>query len=437
VKENKEKAMEFFCDIERFPMLCQSCGMCENVCPVEAIKLSQNFATQFVPEYDEKKCIGCMKCVKACPVRKNMSEHKSVMGPYIKVYLGKSMKESDVENGSSGGVITALLTYGLETKVFDEVLTVSNTGSVVTAKPVYTVNPGQESGSKYVSEPLCTIYDSKKKNLAITALPCQAKAIRKQNDDNFIFGLFCSKLSLEDLINYVVLKNKKNPEDITEITYRRGNWPGKFRVKFADGSQICEKLNRSVFNSAYNSYNFSCSGCLLCDDYFAEQADISFGDPWGRTQYQDGYPGETVIIVRTDRGMELVDNAVKDGILSVEELDVEKVIKGHIKEIYNKKTALIQRIRYMDSRTDAMKEYNKDVLIPAKNFGLLNTYAIGNNWKRRKSIKRYKKIFKSSIRYMFFKRFAHAFLLSKRLKMSKNYETYLECAKNERTQSGR
>lgn len=435
VSVNKEKAISFFQELDKYPMLCQSCGMCQSVCPTEAIAVSQNFATQFVPKYDAEKCIGCLKCVNACPVRKNVREKQTVIGDYYKLYIGKSNKKENVEMGSSGGVVTALLQHGLDTGVFDEVLTVSNKESVVVAQPVYTKEPEKESGSKYVSAPLCSIYDKSKKNLAATALPCQAKAIRKQSRDTFIFGLFCSKLSLEDLVNYVVAQENKKGKEIEEVTYRRGIWPGKFNVNFKDGDRISQNLNRSNFTAAYNSYDFSCSGCLLCDDYFAEEADISFGDPWGKPQYQENYLGETVIIARSKRAMDLVESAVSAGVISVEEMELEKIIKGHLKEIYNKKTALIQRIDYMNSKSDVMKGFDKSILIKAKNFSLLNKYAIGNNWKRRESEKKYKKIFKTPIRALFVKRFGHAFLLSKALKSSGNYDVYLKIARSERKES--
>lgn len=432
---NKENVAGFFSDIEKFPMLCQSCGMCEGICPTKAITISHNFATQFVPNYDASKCIGCMKCINACPVRTNVREKQTVIGNYYKIFIGKSTKKENIEKGSSGGIVTALAQYGLDCGIFSEILTVSNKDSVVVAKPVYTTTPEEESGSKYVSAPLCTIYDKNKKNLAATALPCQAKAIRKQSKDTFIFGLFCSKLSLEDLVNYVIKKEGKTDSEITEITYRRGNWPGKFNVKFSDGTQISQNLNRSNFNSAYNSYNFSCSGCLLCDDYFAEEADISVGDPWGRPQYCDDYLGETVIVIRSKRGLELVENAVKSGVITVKEMDLEQVIKGHLKEIYNKKTAIAQRMAYMDSKTDAMKSYDRNILIKAKNFSLLNKYAIENNWKRRTSAEKYKKVFKTPIRLMFVKRFSHAFLLTRLLKSGNNCKLYLDIAKAEKQES--
>ena len=429
---NKSVVEKFFAEIEKHTMLCQACGMCEGVCPVDAVVMKQNFASQFVPNYNAEKCIGCGKCVEACCSRANAANGKSVVGPYRKIYIGKSTRQKYMENGSSGGVITTLLEYGMRNHVFEEVLTVSNDTDAVVARPGYVKTIEKEQGSKYVSAPLCSVYDKGKKNLAVTALPCQVKAIKKQNENHFVFGLFCSKLSLEDLIVYIAKQNNRDRDDISSVNYRQGTWPGNFIMKFSDKTEMVEKYNRSKFNAAYNSYNFSGAGCLLCDDYFSEQADISFGDPWGRKQYEENYLGETIIIARSERGLKLVEDAIAAGVIEAREFELEKLIKGHLKEIYNKKTALIQRMEYIKCRTDAMKNYDTSVLMQAKNFSLLNRYAMYNNWERRKSEKRYRCLFVQPIKLMFLTRFLHAFLLGRVLKKSGNFTEYLRYAESEK-----
>lgn len=44
---------------------CIHCGACLSLCPVDAIKLSQEYTVSF----DESKCIACGICVDACPMR--------------------------------------------------------------------------------------------------------------------------------------------------------------------------------------------------------------------------------------------------------------------------------------------------------------------------------------------------------------------------------
>lgn len=53
--------------INRF--LCDVCGTCVAVCPVDAIVINETYVT-----IDEEKCIKCMNCVQACPIKAISSE---------------------------------------------------------------------------------------------------------------------------------------------------------------------------------------------------------------------------------------------------------------------------------------------------------------------------------------------------------------------------
>lgn len=44
--------------------LCDVCGTCVSVCPVDAIIVEENKVV-----LDEKKCVRCGKCIIVCPVK--------------------------------------------------------------------------------------------------------------------------------------------------------------------------------------------------------------------------------------------------------------------------------------------------------------------------------------------------------------------------------
>ena len=53
---------------------CCGCGVCENACPKEAIKMVSDKKGFLYPKVDETKCIGCELCKKICPIATEMVE---------------------------------------------------------------------------------------------------------------------------------------------------------------------------------------------------------------------------------------------------------------------------------------------------------------------------------------------------------------------------
>ncbi len=51
--------------------LCDVCGTCVAVCPVDAI-----IVKEFVVTIDNDKCINCGKCLKVCPIRAISEENQ-------------------------------------------------------------------------------------------------------------------------------------------------------------------------------------------------------------------------------------------------------------------------------------------------------------------------------------------------------------------------
>ncbi len=52
--------------------LCEFCGTCAGVCPVDAIILEMNSI-----RIEEERCVSCEACVKVCPVGAAVNESAS------------------------------------------------------------------------------------------------------------------------------------------------------------------------------------------------------------------------------------------------------------------------------------------------------------------------------------------------------------------------
>ena len=48
---------------------CCGCGLCETVCPSDAITMQEDEYGFSYPQIDEDECINCNLCVNVCPMK--------------------------------------------------------------------------------------------------------------------------------------------------------------------------------------------------------------------------------------------------------------------------------------------------------------------------------------------------------------------------------
>lgn len=400
-----ESINHFFETVNTNPYLCTSCGMCVGVCPTDAVTMQLNQFNQFVPLFDEELCVGCNYCVESCPGIDIRNDHKDI-GDYHKIYLAWANDSKYRTNGSSGGVVSALSSWLLSTGYVSNVLTLNSSNNPITPNVIDVKSADsilQCAGSKYIAYPICVEIDKFNEKSLITTLPCQTSAIKKANLNNgIIFGLFCSKAYTADLIKYLSIQESIKTKEIKSINYREGNWPGQVSIK-TPNKDVQIPLAGSYYTAISNGYYFSIQGCLLCPDYFNENADISFGDPWGFKVDQGLSLGKSVVIVRSEKGKEIIDLAIANNVITVEEITREQLLKGHQSGVYIKKSSIGIRLNKIKKMGLPLPEFNQK-LIP--NYDPLQ-YVIQDYYIKNSILlkKRYESIFKINKWLVFINRY--------------------------------
>jgi len=235
------------------------------------------------------------------------------------LYVGYSSNENIRKNSSSGGVVTGVLTYMLTEKIIDgaivsKIISKDNKVSAISELVSSTEELIEFAGSSYIDTPvLSTVkrldaYDGK---VAVVALPCQIRAIRKLLNNNqkinkkvvIIIGLFCRGNVTNRFYDDYFVKGKIDTGSISKIKIKRG---------YLDGKVIIKKTNENHEELSFKKMNFyriagihAKTLCLWCHEHLANEADISVGDIF-TPEYRKHEIKHSSIIPRSKIGVEIL-----------------------------------------------------------------------------------------------------------------------------------
>ena len=306
---------------------CAGCAACVSVCPVGCLDYVEGKPKLI------KKCANCGICVIVCPQyeytqpsleesvfgrQKNPEEE---FGIYRRIVIAQASDEKVLRICQDGGVVTALLTYALEKEIVDG----AAVSGVSQDKPLYPVprlvtSPEEAlecAGTRYTYSPnLLALQDGinqNKKRLAFVGTPCQIHALRKIEDLlleyvnplQLAIGLLCTEsFTYEGLMEkHIQGELGVNLSDIEKI-----NIKAKILVTTKSGEVKVIPLKEAK--------QYTRKSCTLCTDFSAELADISVGGL--------GLNGWTFTILRTEKGEELFDKAVRKGFIKTRPVEEEK-----------------------------------------------------------------------------------------------------------------
>ncbi len=313
---------------------CTQCGGCLAVCKTGSLKNVPAPHGLFTITWQEESCSHCLSCIRVCPayyLPEAGFDPRKLDGA-LGFLLAFAGNEQIRRQASSGGAGRLLVKTALSTGMADLAYTLKKDASCPWAEGGFWQKGediSQMPNSMYL--PILVmknlVLKQRLKSLLIVGTPCQLLAaealVGKKVDRLYKVAIYCKQQKdfratkyCAKRLNIPILKG--HAEDIHNVSYRGDGWPGKVTVN--QSSLAWEQAAGVPFGKRL----WRVPGCRFCPDAFGFNVDLTLLDPWGIRQ--ENALGETLVVVWTRQGQELLQNA--SGELQIENLTPEEGLKA-------------------------------------------------------------------------------------------------------------
>lgn len=309
--------------------LCTLCGSCVNLCPYMTVYQGK---IRLVGECNVEE--GA--CYSFCPrvsldldsITKAVfgrSFRLTEMGEFKEIIMARTRDSEIKARAQHGGVVSSMMCFALKRGYIDAaVLTKSENlvpGGLVAFNHVDVLDC---SGSNFLASPTVATFNSLVKTdverIGFVGTPCQVLALSKRKAVYFdrsadklalTIGLFCTwtlSYNFRERVRQVVPFSSVKKMDIPS---RAAN---VFQIYGPDGVKVIP---------LDEVWNFIRPACKVCLDMTNEFADISVGVARGMADWN-------TVVIRTDNGKKLIDEAERAGIIEIGVLPTDSF--EHLKE---------------------------------------------------------------------------------------------------------
>lgn len=333
---------------------CTGCGICQNICPVQAISMEADREGFWYPTIEWDKCVQCGRCVVVCPVLQEetaipQSTNITTADP-PKIYAAWSLNPEIRRESTSGGIFSELASSMLDKggylcgAVYDEKQEVRH---LVTDKREDIPRLRQ---SKYVQSDMGTVYGEianlllQGEMLLFCGSPCQCAALHHFCRESHVS---MEKLYLADFIcrganspkvyrKFLEELSAEFESDVTRVWFKNKTFGwNRFstRVEFQDGEYYLKDRYHDPYIRGYIEENLfirpSCTSCRFKG--WNRISDITLGDFWGvelNERQKESDCGTSMVMLHTEKGKELWE-AILPHIFK-EEKDLESVVRENV-----------------------------------------------------------------------------------------------------------
>ncbi len=325
--------------------MCIGCGICQSIAGPETVQMTlvENGTERplVVGDLDHQTVD---RITRVCPgtrvegLPENLvdedSQYHEVWGIWRQIVLAYAATPDIRHLGSTGGLLTALALYLLESGEVDFVVHATSSNVSPTFGERFISRNKQDvleaAGSRY--GPTATLIDiveildqceQARETFAFIGTPCDVSALRNYAAMDarvnqlcrfqmvMVCGGFMSPAGMGEYLAGLGIEM----ENIKNFRYRGYGCPGSTRIEMDDG-QVIEKNYLDFWGQDESAWKLPFR-CKVCPDGIGDAADIAASDTWdGGSPTREGQledPGTNAVIVRSRAGEDLLHRAVSSG----------------------------------------------------------------------------------------------------------------------------
>lgn len=325
---------------------CYGCKACIEVCPKNCISVSEDNEHFSYPVVDNRECINCHLCEKACPYGKQIFNNKDS----CEVWVGRHISNDVIFNSSSGGAYTAIYkTLLSENYIFYGVRW--DEGFKVIHDSAQTEEECEKfRKSKYVLSDTNHVFAKIEENLlenekvCFSGTPCQCAALisflntKKVSMDSLtVVDIICHGAPNQYVFDRYIEEKIGRQENYQGYSFRFKNkipYCGKINsrsaeIKSAQGESLILDATNDSFLKGYYGRLFYRPSCGICAFARPERvSDITIGDAW---HIEKSFPewnsleGVSLMLLNTQKGKDLFEKF--RSFMDVKQMSIEWAVK--------------------------------------------------------------------------------------------------------------